>query len=1271
MSHPTMLTRPRLSPLASRPKRGFALLITITLLAFLVLLLVSLASLTRVETQVASNNQSLSQARQNALMALNLALGQLQKYTGPDQRVTAAADLASAADGTRLAANAAARNTAAVNGTLNGLLPASATASVQAGTRYWTGVWGRAGSTYVTPAKSIYEETPSPVLLNWLVSGNEDRSFTVEANGLVKTSSSDGRNATGTALFTPGTPVNWSPSGLDPSTPATWSSTSGYSDLEIKTSGQKAVLLVGPNSAGVDPVNGEPASDRYVVAPLQPITVPSDSVGMGSSGNTLIGRYAWWVGDEGIKASYALADPYAGQIDPSTSEQARLRLLSTARSGIELTPNWQDYPAANDVLAEQKLNRVLSLQQASILTPSLTPANQRSAIHDFTRLSRGLITDTLNGGLRQDLTHYFESAAAWNSSPLKGTGIIPAPYAPNWGAGNPAPKWDWLYSFYNTNPTPMASPVQGVRLESGTEVGISPVITQFRFIVFTDRVAMQQPNPNIKYLNANTSYQLPVRCNVVFVLANPYNFTLTAPASSLEFILKNTSTRDTTNSLLLLAGDPKVEYYLLRNPADASISGGLLDTVKFRAPALSIPPGESVTLSVSGNAQIASTPNNVGEPPANIIQLDVNGTTNPVQSTRYFSGATTFDFVTTLNGRSANMAQTGYANISITLRDSGTQKIYQKLQDTGFSKVAAGGLSSQAGTVFGSAHIRLIAPGQRNLDSSTTDQKFLLALYPGGRTYQDYNIRAGSVNPPNVTPSSGTQVVVTPPPYGGGVLYRLSSGNENLIFNAFTQDLHPAPWSENFGQMDAPSINLRNNEAARGVFFDFPRRTTTQLPVMSMAQLQHANVATDDQHPDTTISFQPSYTIGNSYHNAFVTRGSTVQTRNNSYTIGPPGSTRYFDMSYLLNTALWDGYFFSGVPQTGTIFTPLNIRYGFYGEPDETDVRNKDSAAHLLVKGAFNINSTSKHAWVALLGGLNGLRVNSDTTTDGAPFPRTLWQPEDSQSNNNSYQTSGSGNKAYAGYRRLTSAEIDRLAEEIVKRVRARGPFVSLSHFINRSLVAASGAFNSTINDADATGNLAAASVPMGRGFSGTLQAAIDSTASGVNTFQTIGGNVVTANGADDYGDRVLFNGEIVHSTQYKPNYANTAPSYFADKTFDAPHVEWDITKPAPPGPTGRSSTATPGWLLQGDVLQAIGSALSARSDTFVIRAYGEVVNPTDPNDRKARVWCEATVQRIPDYVDSSANQAEDPVGVLSPLNKTFGRGYKVIDFRWLSNADI
>jgi len=82
-----------------RAKRGgFALLLTLTLLAFLVLLLVGLATYTRIETSVASTTQRQGQARENALLALNVALGQLQKYAGPDTRATATAETTAGVD---------------------------------------------------------------------------------------------------------------------------------------------------------------------------------------------------------------------------------------------------------------------------------------------------------------------------------------------------------------------------------------------------------------------------------------------------------------------------------------------------------------------------------------------------------------------------------------------------------------------------------------------------------------------------------------------------------------------------------------------------------------------------------------------------------------------------------------------------------------------------------------------------------------------------------------------------------------------------------------------------------------------------------------------------------------------------------------------------------------------------------------------------------------------------------------------------------------------
>lgn len=1282
----------------TRSRGGFALLITVTLLAFLVLLLVSLASLTRVETQVAGNNQHLAQARQNALFALNLALGQLQKYTGPDQRVTATADLASAADGGRLASGAEAQNTAAVNGTLNGLDPASSTASVQSGTRWWTGVWGRAGTTYATPAKSIYEETPSPVLLNWLVSGNEDRAFTVDADGLVQTSTAAGTATATTAPFTPGAPVNWTAAGLNPAAPATWTPGT-YANLEIKTAGQKAVLLVGPKTAGVDTdAAGGEAVERYVVAPIKDISVASATIpGAGSSGTATVGRYAWWVGDEGVKASYALADPHHGKNTPADNDadgsKSRLRLMTASRSGIELLPGFSAYPSANDADSEIKLGRLVQMPQATLLDTTLPVETQHSRFHDFTVASSGVLSDTLNGGLRKDLTYYFElSKGGWDSSDLAGQGIIPAAWSPNWGGAlGYAPKWDWLYSFYNTNPD-VATAALPVRPETSTEVGVTPIITQFRMIVFTDKTKIG-PQGRLSKIPPGT-YNLPVRCNVAFVLANPYNVTLTVPANAYEFVLENTWRKPSGNRPLLPSGlvlgasdpghgftNPSLSYgsfVLMRRKGDTDKS--MLDSVRFTVPAASIPPGGTLVLSVGGNSQLAGAS---GPPPASgaedPVALEVNDAGNPnLGKVNYFTANSTFDFVTpaTQPISMAALYHQDAAHFTITLRKTGAGPILQQLGEVSFSKAGLP-LGGEEFEVFISAHVQFIPPAWRNVDTSTSAEVFHYALFAYARPYQDLNLRAAFMGHLAV---DDTARIRTPPSYAGGY----SRSGYYSLEGEFTQDLTPAPWAENFNS------STRSPVAEQGVFFDFPRKTSGQPALLSLGQLQHAGLTADDWHPGASVGYQSAYAVGNSYSNHFVARREAVSSRDNQFFNSPGadadgtphGTSRYFDMAYLLNTALWDGFFFSGIPQSGAAFAPLNPRYAIHDAADATDVRGRNASAHLLTKGAFNINSTSRDAWVALLGGLNTLKVNDDSVAEGVPFPRTLWQPVNNTKTGASYTSSGTGGDAYAGYRRLSATEIDTLAAEIVKRVRVRGPFVSLSHFVNRSLVAASVDFNRTINDADKTsGNLATSVVPMGRGLSGPLQAAID--AAGLNSFQKVGSDQVHGDAAGAYGDRVLFAGEHIGSSQKplvtgSPGYNSaTTKAYFADKLVDLPNVDptydnSDPVVPKSPGPQGRTSTGLPGWLLQGDVLQAISPALSARSDTFVIRTYGEVVNPADSTQTQARAWCEAVVQRLPAYVQP-ANDAPDvlPSALTSADNKAFGRGYKVVSFRWLSPDDI
>lgn len=86
----------------------------------------------------------------------------------------------------------------------------------------------------------------------------------------------------------------------------------------------------------------------------------------------------------------------------------------------------------------------------------------------------------------------------------------------------------------------------------------------------------------------------------------------------------------------------------------------------------------------------------------------------------------------------------------------------------------------------------------------------------------------------------------------------------------------------------------------------------------------------------------------------------------------------------------------------------------------------------------------------------------------------------------------------------------------------------------------------------------------------------------------------------------------------------------------------------------------SPAQLRQSTIFNLIGPYLSARSDTFLIRAYGDATDPADSGKIWARAYCEAILQRVHEPYSNDPDAAEN-----------FNRTFKVVAFRWLSPAEI
>ncbi len=1080
-----------LSTTAQERRKGFALVIALVLMAYILLLMVSFSTLTMVEVRKAAIQQDLVLARQNALFGLKMALVQLQEEAGPDQRTTARADILGEVGG-------------------GGNAPVDEK-------RYWTGVW-----------RSDLATNPA-----WLVS---------------RSSTSD-----------------------HPSNP--------FTEPEYTR-----VKVLGGGSAAVD-----------VLVELLPIP-DTDSA------NTPGGRYAYWVGDEGLKAKVNLVSSPSLSA-PVGSDGSRSPLISAQRFGIENMDNlatMADYLspgiASDQALIVQNLNHYRDLR---LLNENLSEADLKQRYFDLTTFSYGVLSNSRDGGLRRDLTHKL-------SDQTTPGGYIFAEDSNRPSNQRIGPEWELLQDYYQlsdsisgispvvkprfvhpvlTGGSSLAGSVYG---DHATAVNVMPVpvFTGLTFGLYLE-------------VEGAETFRLQLMIKPVVALWNPYDVILDSEDYMVEFypednprtihqrtpaiVLRNESSDNrnwtvhinellpgyegtnsnssTVNNLhfyvtsgTLQPGE--IQWYSLPDGTGGSYSEGIFLSAGFH-------PGAYVSVPIhpqSGYRPGVGWARNAG------VDIGLVHESDLAESNQF--------------GLGPNIGRYGvrwhHGTLPISTVDENSVFHYTRV--TGRSggpftmAIAQKGPAGELVNLFPD----IVSTGVLLYGPHRTDRYLGQSLESSGiKVLSNYNVRSvhNSTLFDDSSIPNGLAWRTDAPTYG-----QVSVHGGALAFDeAFLWD-----------------TDAITDEGYRMVLFHLPRE-----PLLSIGQFQHLDVSRS--------VWEPAYVIGNSYASPWISPEET-ESALTDWTL--------YDSSYLLNDMIWDRYFFStwNAPDSpqDPIEAPGNLRMQIWSFPeDEEGISVDQSAAHLLVNGPFNVNSTSVEAWKGFLSGLNQQAIAyRDSVTAQTVEVQGLLNPY--------FRTPYPGGGAmdyWRGYRELTDVQLTNLAGQIVHQVRERGPFLTIGQFVNRSLDGQN----------------------LERSLKGPLQAAIDSV------------------------EPVVIDGITYGPPAINPSVSNAASVSTAPAELNYAFAE------AARGVLSQNAT---GYITQADILSVLGATLTTRSDTFVIRAYGEVVNTLlggNAPSVTARAWCEAVVQRIPEYVDPSQDPSDPAIGI----NVELGRRFEIISFKWLTPDEV
>lgn len=443
--------------------------------------------------------------------------------------------------------------------------------------------------------------------------------------------------------------------------------------------------------------------------------------------------------------------------------------------------------------------------------------------------------------------------------------------------------------------------------------------------------------------------------------------------------------------------------------------------------------------------------------------------------------------------------------------------------------------------------------------------------------------------------------------------------------------------------------SLTGNESTTGIksgsYLEIPSG-----PLQTIADFRRSNALATAYPPHFV---QP---VGNSLLHPLMSADSVKESDSSI------ASTELLDHSVLANHALYDRFYFSTfatrnsetpdavfeqfmngtVPLASQAFMPYlpdgktvdSAKAELFASSKPRDTAYKNAAEYQMLRGPFNVNSTSVQAWKAVLASMSksevytlwarnaelepktstGVPITAMTLLNGGSIPSTTLDAN---------KIDDEDTNTWNGYRELTEPQLETLAEKIVDEVRVRGPFLSMSEFVNRQVR------TTVTSDPDDD----AYALPL----KGALEAAIAKAE--IN-------EVENATSSNSFLNQVPITEADISDTNL---YSYTTP-------------EASIGNPA---------AGAPGWVSQADLLRILEPSATVRGDTFVIRVYGEAQDAG--GNITARAYAEAVVQRMPEYVDSadrpSVNVYTD--SAASEANKAFGRRINLVSFRWLSANEI